>query len=65
MIRQDPAHEQIAYNNTQNASTGHTAFKLNYRYHSCISFKNDSNFRFKSRSDKELAKELKDLIFIC
>ena len=37
---------EFAYNNTKNASTGHTPFKLNYGYHVQILYKKEVNPRF-------------------
>ena len=34
---------KFVYNNAKNASTGHMPFKLNCGYHSCVSFKKDTN----------------------
>lgn len=46
---------EFAYNNTKNASIGHTTFKLNYGYHlSSQSYSND-----------KLAKLLKNLMSVC
>lgn len=56
---------KFAYNNIKNASIGHTFFKLNYSYHSCISFKKNSNLCSKSKSAEELFAELRDLMIIC
>lgn len=46
---------EFAYNNTKNASIGHTTLKLNYGYHLCS----------KSYSNDKLAKLLKNLMFVC
>ena len=34
---------KFVYNNAKNASTNHTPFKLNYGYHLCISFEEDTD----------------------
>ncbi len=36
---------KFAYNNTKNASTGHTPFELNCSYHPRVSYKKDINPR--------------------
>ena len=56
---------EFTYNNTKNASTGDTPFKLNCDYHSKISFKEDIDPRLKFRSANELAEELRELIEVC
>ena len=56
---------KFAYNNTKNASTGHTPFKLNYDYYPCIFFEEDTNSRSWSKSTDKLLAELQDLITIC
>ena len=35
---------KFAYNNTKNASIGHTPFELNCGYHFYVSFEEDTNF---------------------
>ncbi len=56
---------KFAYNNTKNASTGHTLFELNCGYNSKVSFKENIDSRLKSRSINELAEELRKLIEVC
>ncbi len=56
---------EFAYNNTKNASTGHTPFELNCGYHPRVSFKEDVDPRLRSCSANELAKELRELIEVC
>ena len=56
---------EFAYNNTKNASTGHTLFKFNCGYHSKVFFEEDVDFRLRSRSTNELAEKLKKLIEVC
>ena len=34
---------EFAYNNANNAGTGYTPFELNYGYHLCVFFKEDTN----------------------
>ncbi len=53
---------EFAYNNTKNAGTGHTPFKLNCSYHSKVSFEEDVDPRSRSHSANKLAEELKELI---
>ncbi len=55
---------EFAYNNTKNVSIGHIPFELNCRFHLWVSFKEDVNPRFKSRSVSKLIDELKELIEI-
>ncbi len=57
---------EFAYNNTNNTSTGHTPFKLNFGYYLKVSFKEDVNPHSKSRSADKLAEELRELMeFYC
>ena len=55
---------KFAYNNAQNASTGHTPFELNYGFHPRVSFEDNINPCSKSRSANEPAKKLTELIDI-
>lgn len=55
---------KFAYNNANNASTGHTLFELNYGYYLRVLFKKDVNPRSKSCFANKLAEELKELIEI-
>ena len=55
----------FAYNNAKNANTGHMPFKLNYGYYSRVSFKEDTNFCFWSKTADKLSTELQKLITIC
>ncbi len=41
---------EFVYNNAKNASTNHMFFELNYGYHSQISYEEDVNPRFQSKS---------------
>ena len=43
---------EFAYNNAKNTSTGHILFELNYKYHPCISDKEDLDLRSKSKPQK-------------
>ena len=56
---------EFAYNNTKNASTGHTLFKLNCDYYSRVFFKDNVDFRLKSRFANKLAEKLKKLMEVC
>ena len=56
---------EFAYNNAQNASTSHPPFALNCGYHPRMSYKDDVNPRFQSKSADKLAKELRELIIVC
>ncbi len=56
---------EFAYNNTKNASTGHTPFELNCGYHLRVSFEEVVDSRSRSRSANELAEELRELMEVC
>ena len=56
---------EFAYNNTKNASTSYMSFELNCGYHSQMSYEEDVNFRFQSKSADKLLVELKELMIIC
>ncbi len=56
---------EFAYNNTKNASTGHTLFKLNYCYYPKVSFKEDVDPCSRSRSANKLAEDLRELVEVC
>ena len=56
---------EFAYNNTKNASSGHTPFKLNCGYHPWMSYKEDVNPCSKSKSADELLIELRELMIVC
>ena len=56
---------EFAYNNAKNSSTGHTPFELNCGYHPCVSFEEDTDPRFRSKSADELSAELRDLMTVC
>ena len=56
---------EFAYNNSKNASTGYNPFKLNCRYHLCVSFKDKYNGCSRSSSAKRLAMDSRELIDIC
>ena len=56
---------EFVYNNTKNASTGHTPFELNCGYHPRILYEEEVNFRSKSKSADKLSAELRELIIVC
>ena len=56
---------EFAYNNVKNVNIGHTPFELNYGYHSRMSYKEEVNFHFKSKSADELSAELRELMIVC
>ena len=55
---------KIAYNNTRNASTGHTPFELNCGYHAQVSYKEDVNPRSQSKSMDKLLMKLSELMIV-
>ena len=55
---------EFAYNNTKNASIGHTSFKLNYKYYFYVSYEKDFNSCSKSKTVKKLSFELRELISV-
>ena len=56
---------EFAYNNAKNSSISHTPFKLNCGYHPCVSFEENIDPRFWSKSADELLAELQDLMIVC
>ena len=56
---------EFAYNNSKNASTGHTPFELNCGYHPWTSYEKEVNPRSQSKSADKLAEELRELIIVC
>ncbi len=56
---------EFAYNNTKNASTGHTPFEINCGYHPRAFYKEDVDLRSQSKSADELATELRELMAVC
>ena len=56
---------EIAYNNAKNASTSHTSFEFNCRYHPWVSYEEDLDPRWKSTTAEELSSELQNLMAIC
>lgn len=49
---------KFVYNNTKNANTGYTLFKLNCDYFPWVLYKKDVNSRSKSKIADELSAEL-------
>ena len=56
---------EFAYNNAQNASAGHTPFKLNCGYHLKVSFKENVDPYSRICFANELVKELRKLMEVC
>ena len=56
---------KVAYNNNKNANTGHMLLKLNCGYYPCISFEEETNLCYRSKSANKLLVESQDLITIC
>ena len=56
---------KFAYNNAKNSSTGYTLFELNYGYHLCVSFKENTNPCFQLKPADKLLAELQDLMTVC
>lgn len=56
---------EFAYDNANNGTTDNISCKLNFGYHLCVLFENDTNPHLRSYSNKKLDKKLKDLISIC
>lgn len=56
---------EFMYNNIKNASTGYKLFELNYGFHLCVSFKDNTDPHSKSYLANKLANKLKNMILIC
>lgn len=56
---------EFANSNTKIVSTCYTLFILNYKYHPCVLFEDETDFHSKSRSAKELANEIRNPMCIC
>lgn len=54
---------KFAYNNAENASSGYTPSKMNYRYHPRESYKEEIDLCYKSNDIKELSIELWELMW--
>ena len=55
---------EFAYKNANNASTNHTPFEFNYGYYLRISYKEDVDPRFQSKSADKLSVELRELMIV-
>ena len=56
---------EFAYNNAKNASTGYTPFELNCSYHPQMSYKEDVDSCFQSKSADKLLVELIEMMIVC
>ena len=56
---------EFAYNNAKNANTGYTPFEPNCRYYPSVSYKENLDFRSKSRTVEKLSSELWEFMTIC
>ena len=56
---------EFAYNNSKNASTGHTPFELNCGYHPYMSYEEKVDPYSQSKSTDKLAEELRELMIVC
>ena len=58
---------EFAYNNAKKTSTGYTPFKLNYRYHSHVSYEEEEIFNLcsKSKTTEKLSSKLRELMIVC
>ena len=55
---------EFIYNNSKNASTGHTPFELNCGYHPRMLYEKEVDPRYHSKSADELSKEIRELMVI-
>lgn len=55
---------EFTFNNTNNASTGHMLFELNYKYRVLVFYEKNVNPCFQSKSAKKLATKLKELMIV-
>ena len=55
---------EFAYNNAKNASTGYTPFELNCGYRPRMSYEEEVDSRFKSKSADKLSAELRELMIV-
>ena len=55
---------EFTYNNSKNASTGHMLFELNCGYNSRMSYEEEVDPCFQSKSVDELFRELRKLMVI-
>ena len=56
---------KLTYNNAKNASTGHTLFEPNCRYHSCVFYKKDFDLHLKLKITEELSFKHQNLMAVC
>ena len=56
---------EFAYNNSKNANTGHTSFELNCGYHLRMSYEEEVDPRYQSKSVDKLLEELRKLMIVC
>ena len=56
---------EFAYNNTKNASSGHTFFELNCGYHFQMSYKDNVDPHSKSKLADKLSTKLRELMIVC
>ena len=56
---------EFAYNNANNASTGHTPFELNCGFHPRMSYKKDVNPHSQSKLAYKVSAELRKLMIVC
>ena len=55
----------FAYNNSKNASTGHTPFTLNCGYYPRMLYEKEVDPYSQSKSADEISKELRELMVVC
>ena len=55
---------EFAYNNSKNANTGYTPFKLNCGYYPRMSYEKDVDPHSQSKSTDELSEELRELMVV-
>ena len=56
---------QFAYNNTKNASTGHTSYELNCGYHPRMLYMEDIDPGSQFKLADKLSAELRKLMIVC
>ena len=55
---------EFTYNNSNNASTSHTPFELNYGYHSWMLYKKEVDPCSQSKSTNEVLERLRELMIV-
>ena len=55
---------EFAYNNTKNASTGHTTFELNFGYHLWMSYEEEVDPRYQSKLADKLSLKLREQMIV-